>query len=139
MTIDPNPFAGPRSKTFDLSKDVAGAGADDERIRREHLVAETRIRSVSLLYVLGGATGALGVGTVVVVFVVGLLGGDRARSIGVGEVIIVGLGMGGVYAVILATGMAMRRFQSWARWSAVVWAGLGLLAFPLGTLVSSLV
>ena len=52
-----NPFAEPKAE---LDVRPQGDASDAERIRREHLSAETNIKSIGLLYTIGGGFGTLG-------------------------------------------------------------------------------
>ena len=101
-----------------------------EEIRKEHLKHEASIRSIGVLYYLGGA-GLLLVG----IFSVSLSGRGRggaetAASIFIAALLLI-LGAGQIW---VATGL--RRLKKWARIPTGILSGLGLLGFPLGTLIN---
>lgn len=127
---DPNPFAGPSVE------DVVAPPSpttDAERIRREHLTAETNIRSIGLLYIIGGAFGTLGAVAAVAGFVASLFRDDASDSdFALGILLLLFL----MYPAILWAGIALRRFRTWARWVAVVLSVFGLLGVPIGTIVA---
>ena len=98
-----------------------------ERIRKEHINHEASVKSVGLLYFLGG--GFLAVAGVCYLFALGI--SNRAEfgaAIGVLFIAVAG--------VQIWTGIGLRRLKSWARIPAGVLSGLGLLAVPIGTLIN---
>lgn len=122
-----NPYAPPESGIFDEATEP-----EFVRIRNEHLKHETSIKGVGLLYCIGGILGLAGM------LFVGLTmsGVGGGGSIGAGELLIL-MAIFAIYGTVLWIGIGLRRLQPWARIPAVVLAALGLLAFPLGTILSA--
>lgn len=117
---DYNPFQAPSTPL----EPIGVGGTDAELIRREHLTHEASVKSVGTLYAIGGILCL--VSAVVPAFVLGNQGAEIPE-------LAVGGGLG-VVMCILATGLY--RFQSWARYLAGVSSGIGLLAFPIGTIIN---
>jgi hypothetical protein len=113
-----NPYAAPAAPVEDV-----GANAEAEAIRREHLNHEASIKAVGFLYYLGG----------VLVTIAGLASlAGRPDSGGVGVAIgLVIVGIGQFFA-----GWGVRALTKWGRVLGCVLSGLGLLAFPIGTLIN---
>jgi hypothetical protein len=101
--------------------------SDSERIRKEHISHEASVKSVGFLYFLsalfvglagfGGVMAAVsssggGVGTPLAVFFIGLC------------------------AVQIWAGMGLRQLKGWARIPTGIISALGLLAFPVGTVIN---
>lgn len=129
MTAPFNPFETPAA-SLDVPLDLT---SEAERVRREHLPIESRIRSLGSLYILGGALA--GVPMLIFGFTTALssIGGGllpAAHEVGVL------LGMGAFWAGLFFMGLHLRRLRAWARWAAVALCSVGLLAVPMGTLVS---
>lgn len=118
VTVQDNPYAPPTAEVADIT----GADPEAEAIRREHIKHEASIRSVGILYYLGG----------VLMGLAAILFGFASTSIG--------MGLAGIYAVLallsLAVGYELRELKPWARIAAIVFAVIGLLGFPLGTLIN---
>lgn len=120
MTVQDNPYAPPTAEVADIT----GGDPEAEAIRREHIKHEASIRSVGILYYLGGVLMALAA----ILFVFGFASTSIA------------IGFAGIYAVLallsLAVGYELRALKPWARIAAIVFAVIGLLGFPLGTLIN---
>ena len=104
---------------------VSSPGA--EEMRNRYLKHEASVRSVGSLYYLGG-------GLLILAALGSVLGassgGDTAVSAIVGVILLV-LGAAQIW-----TAYGLRRLQSWARVPVGIMSGLGLLGFPLGTLIN---
>jgi hypothetical protein len=115
-----NPYAPPTAEVADIT----GADPEAEIIRREHIKHEASIKSVGILYYLGGAF----MGIAAVLFLFGLSNNS------------LGFGIAALYTVLallsLAVGHELRALKPWARIAAIVLSILGLLGFPLGTLIN---
>lgn len=108
------------------------SGSEMEAIRNEHIKHEASVKSVGILYLIGGAA-SLGLGVMAAVgvgFAPGGTGADAGLAVGLTAVFVV-LG-----AFQIAAGLALRRLRSWARVAAGILSGIGLLGFPFGTLIN---
>jgi hypothetical protein len=123
MSSQVNPYAPPTAEVADISS----ATSEAEAIRQEHIKHEASIRSISTLYFIGGFFLALAALTMIAL----PLFTERASF---------GVALGVIYVVLAALSIAMargiRRFEPWARTTAIVFACIGLLGFPLGTLLN---
>ena len=113
-----NPYAAPAARVDDI-----GGNPQAEAVRREHINHEASIKSVGVLYYLAG--GGLTVGSIA-----GLAGAPDA---GGGAVALLMLAFGVAW---LAAAWGLRALKSWARIVACVLSGIGLLGFPIGTLIN---
>jgi hypothetical protein len=118
-----NPYAPPRAHV----DDVGQSNSEAEEIRREHIKHETSVRSIGLLYYLsGGVMTVLGIGMLATLarsfdpFTVGML----AAYLGIG-------------VLMLFVAHGVRKLAPWARTASTVLAILGLLGFPVGTLINA--
>jgi len=110
----------PYSASIARVEDVEAAG-EAETIRRAHIQHEASIRSVGILYyVVGGAC------------VIGAAAGFLFLE---GRLLTV-LRFGVLGAVYLPVGWAIRALKRWGRNACAVLSVLGLLAFPVGTLIN---
>jgi hypothetical protein len=119
MSQAANPYAAPAAKVDDV-----GRNPEAEAVRKAHINHEASIRAVGALYYLGSA-----------LLVISAIGGLIAMSGGGGEVAMVAL------FVVLAVGMVfvgrgVRALRPWARIVGSVLAAIGLLGFPVGTLIN---
>jgi len=110
-----------------LREGVALDGAAEE-IRKAHISHEASVKSVGFLYLLGGAfilLASLGL----------MLAPNSAR-----DAQTFGLAFGVILAVLaglqIATGFALRKLRPWSRVAGGILSGIGLLGFPLGTLIN---
>ena len=113
-----SPYAAPTAKVEDVAADP-----EAEAIRREHINHEASIKSVGILYYLGG----VGVTMAGLVF---LFGAPRQGGILLALLLVV-LGVAQLFA-----GWGVRSFQQWARIIGCVLSAIGLLGFPFGTLIN---
>ena len=114
-----NPYAAPAAQVEDVAANPAA-----ESIRREHINHEASIRAVGFLYYLGAVA-------VTVSGIVTLSGGGDAEAIGTAVVLIV-IGVGQFFA-----GWGVRALTKWGRALGCLVSGLGLIAFPVGTLINA--
>jgi len=118
--MEQNPYAAPQSQVLQSS-------TSDEAIRREHINTEATIKSVGALYFLGALFLPLaGVFSIVE----GLKKNDTAQLVGGIFFLVVGIGQG-----FIAYGL--RRLRAWARIPTIIISCIGLLGFPLGTLINA--
>lgn len=131
MSFDPheNPYA---AKPVEQK-----AVSDVESIRRQHLSHEASIKSMGLLFMLAGVV-ALLVGLVYFVLIVSsFLLPNQARdteTLALLAVIATVAAAIGIFQLVVAIGL--RKLAPWAKIPAVALAGIGLLGFPLGTLIN---
>lgn len=112
-----NPYATPDSDPLATTSEV-------DKIRKDHLNHEASIKSIGILYLLSGP----------IFVVLGILPVFGGVSVDVLEVVLsitfVVLGLAQIW-----TGEKLRKLSSRARIPAAIFAGIGLLGFPLGTIV----
>ena len=129
-----NPFAAPASASSVLG--VAGDGSEFESIRRKHLNHEASIKSFGFLYYIGGALVLIGGLSVLTTTIFSLTANERHN--GVTLMLMV---LGGVYLLLgsfqIYTARSLRRLSAVGRGCATFFGVLGLLAFPIGTLISA--
>jgi hypothetical protein len=123
MAAAVNPYAPPRAHV----DDVAHANSEAEEIRQEHIKHETSVRSIGILYYLsGGLMCVLGV-----LLVAGFLSGRSDALLGGLTVVYSAIGV-----LMLFVARGVRQLKPWARTTTIVLAAIGLLGFPLGTLIN---
>lgn len=113
-----NPYSAPTAVVADADTD-----AEAESVRRTHIATETSLRAVGLLYFLG----ALGAGFA------GFASLHAEAPLGIAAV-----GLGAATAMA-AVGYGLRALKPWVRIPAILLAALGLLGFPIGTLINGYV
>ena len=96
-----------------------------ERIRLEHLAHEAAVRSIGSLYLL--AAFVLGVAAL-------LMLGQGARDAGL---LVAGIVYGAIAAASVALAVGLRRLSRWVRVPVGVLSGVGVLLFPIGTLINA--
>lgn len=129
-----NPFEVPASG-FDYPAVGFGATAGDaERIRTELISHEASIKSIGVLYLLGAALGTLaGIFlTLAGVWAMAQNGQQDAVFGLMAGVFITGLSLGQGFV-----GFGLRRLRAWTRIPVGILSGIGLLGFPLGTLINA--
>lgn len=119
MSTAANPYAAPAARVADI-----GANPQADAIRRAHINHETSIRSVGLLYYLGAVAVTLGG----LMMLIGISVRDDVWT----AVILLLLG-----AVQIFAGWGVRALQAWGRAVGSVLSVIGLLGFPVGTLINS--
>jgi len=121
-----NPYSVPKSAVADV-----GPEAEAEAVRQAHISTEASLRSVGLLYYLAFASCALGA-------IIGFATPGAATD-GVG----VGIGVAVVMLVLAlifaAMGYGLRGLKPWVRVPGIVLSIVGLLGFPVGTLINAYV
>ena len=144
MSDEVNPYAAPLAESESLEgSDISLAGA--EEIRRRHLKHEASVRSIGTLYYISAAF--WGVATIfVAVFHVGVLTLVALRAEAAGRppmdpigllLMFVGLALYCVLAVVsYFLGRGLRRLNPRMRMPVGILSAIGLLAFPLGTMIN---
>ena len=112
-----NPYAAPAAPVEDVS-----ANAEAEAIRKAHISHEASIKAVGLLYYLGGIG-------VTLAALAGLVGAKDA-SVAV-TLLLIGLGVGQFFA-----GWGVRALRPWGRIVGCILSAIGLIGFPIGTLIN---
>ncbi len=117
-------------KPVELQRLREGVAASDvEDIRNEHIKHEASVKSVGVLYFIGAFFMVL-LGGMILVAPSGPTGVETVMA---GGFIICAA------ALQFATGLALRRLKRWARIVAGIFSGVGLLGFPLGTIINGFI
>lgn len=124
MSSQPNPYAPPSAHV----EDVVDAGDSSAIIRQEHIKHEASVRSIGILYYLSGALTGFAALSIIAASFVGQAGGALTAGLGIAYL---ALSAGSVFL-----GRGIRSFRPWARITAIVLGFVGLLAFPVGTLIN---
>jgi hypothetical protein len=134
-TVDSvNPYAAPADAA--VISGPTGSGSEAEAIRRQYLKHEASIKSIGTLYMIGAV--------LLIPLSLFLIGGSvvamRTRQelgpLESGFGIVFGVVCAVLGAVQLALAIGLRRLRTWARWGATAFATIGLLGFPVGTLIN---
>lgn len=116
-----------------LQEGVPNASAESEAIRRAHLNHEASIKSWGFLQMVGGVI-TLAVGGFVVA---GILSDGIEASLSISGAFALGaVAYGGI---LLWLGIGLRKLRPGARIGSAILAGIGLLGFPVGTLINGYV
>jgi hypothetical protein len=119
-----NPYLPPNA----FVADVSTADSDAEAVRQEHIKHEASVRSIGVLYYIGGVMMVLGSLALIVAGFAVPQGGAVAGAMGV---------VYGAFAVLsIAVGRGLRQLRSWARTTTAVLSAIGLLGIPIGTLIN---
>lgn len=119
-----SPYAPPKAVVSDLP--AAGESAA-EQIRREHILHEVRLKSIGALYYLGCLfLGLSGLAAIVAM--------ASQPASGMVVILIMYLTFGAIFG---ALGYGFRRTRPWIKIPGAIVASLGLLAFPIGTLINA--
>ena len=115
---------------------LATASSQAEAIRQEHLSHEASIKSIGVLYLLAAVFLVPIGGWLLIMGLFGLSGNDMAAD---SPATLIGIGIFELALGLLQgyTGLALRQLKSWARHVAILFSGIGLLGFPIGTLISA--
>lgn len=126
--MEVNPYAPPQVTELSAPRSEL---AEAEAIRQAHIKVEATVKSVGTLYYLGAF---LVLCASLSFFSMPVNGRDGATGMVLMALVIVLIGLAqGVVAY------GLRRLRSWARWPAVVLSCIGLLGFPIGTLINALI
>jgi len=121
-----NPYAAPQN----LEPAPADALSDAHAVRKAHLGTEASIKSIGIIYYLG----ALGL-FVSFFFLPSSVSsdggvGDLGKAAGIGIVSLVPA------ALLIVVAAALRRLKPWAKFPVAIFSTLGLVGFPIGTLIN---
>jgi hypothetical protein len=132
MSETQNPYAAPKA-TIDHTE----VGADAERIRREHINIEASVKAIGRLYVLAGVlTLAAGV-----VLALAVILGDRTATGSTAILAALPSTLALVCVGVLqgATGYGLHQLRPWARVIGTILSVIGLIGFPVGTIIGAYV
>ena len=110
------------------------ADSDVDSIRKKYLSHEASVKSIGLLYWLGGIFLAL---MSIGYFVAGMIALANSQSIGPGiflSLLALFFGSFAVFQIFVA--QAIGKLKPWSRIASTVISCIGLLGFPLGTLIN---
>ena len=119
MNASANPYAAPTARVDDVP-----ASPEAEAIRRAHISHEASIKAVGILYYLGGAVSTLA-------GIAALVSASSEVESAVIMLLLLALGVGSLFA-----GWGVRALRPWARIVGCVLSAIGLLGFPIGTLIN---
>lgn len=126
-----NPY---RSSAMEATT-VHEADSEAEAIRRAHIKHEASIKSIGTLYMLGCIIIVIG-GLAAITFI--FMAGRQGGQAGAQELMLASF-VGLFYLVIGVlqgfTAFGLWQLKPWARWVSVVLSAIGLLGFPVGTLI----
>lgn len=126
--------SGQDSRSFNpyapvLETAVLGSQTDAEATRRLYLNHEASVKAIGFLFALGGFfLSILAIFQIAAVANMGMVGATEAIIVA------------SMFAVLgplqLSTGIALRKLKPWSRIVAAVFSAIGLIAFPIGTLIN---
>lgn len=126
-----NPYAAPTSQPMSHV-----GGSDPESIRKYYISHEASVKSIGTLYILGAFFGGLVTVGYGVMFFFALTSGRPQDQALLPMAVIAGLVCGTLSVVQGVTAFGLWKLKPWARITATVLSVIGLLGFPLGTLIS---
>ena len=125
-----NPYAAPES----VIAPIPVFNSDAEQIRQAHLSHEASVKSIGTLYYLGAVILLLGliVGAVPVIPLLGSMGASELALMLGGGLLMLAL-------IVLQWKLAVgiRQLRPWVRIPLIILSILGLIGFPVGTLISA--
>jgi hypothetical protein len=119
-----NPYQAP--ETFDIPQ---ARITDAEAIRETHLKTEASIKSIGILYWLAAIA--------LVITSLPLITAAAAQSEEGVTLLATGVGLLLVGILQFVVGFEIRKLKSWTRIAAGIMSGIGLLAFPIGTVINA--
>jgi hypothetical protein len=116
-----NPYAPPRAN-------LESAPCDSEAavVRRAHLNHEASIKAVGTLYLLGAAG----------LIIVAISGAAWQKSLSLPLALLFATLLAGLGGLQLWVGFGLRKLRPWTKIPAGIMSGLGLVSFPIGTLIN---
>lgn len=149
MASDPNPFSNPNPvNPYAPTQTAAGLGAagfgghgatEAEAIRNAHLSHEASIKSIGFLYLLGGTLGFFATAMYLVLGITSIANPGGIQNGDLGGVVLLALAvfMGALSTLQFLVGRGLRKLVPWSRIAGIIFSAIGLLGFPLGTLISA--
>jgi len=119
-----NPYQAPL--TFDIPESQL---SDAETIRQAHIKTEASIKSVGILYWLA----ALAVVIASIPIITAAIGHNDMTPLHLAT----GIGLLSLGILQLILGFEIRRLKGWARIAVGILSGIGLLGFPVGTIINA--
>jgi hypothetical protein len=120
-----NPYMPPSA----FVADVSTADSESDAIRSEHIRHESSVRSIGLLYYLAGSLCLIAGPALLIASLAGKAGPEA------GVLTFIGVLYSVFAALFLSVGRGLRQLRTWARTAGIVLSCIGLLGFPLGTLM----
>ncbi len=111
----------------------ADPSSQADEIRRQYLSHEASVKSIGVLYLLGAIFLVPAGLALMGMAVYGMITAD-AKIESAGFLMEVGIVALGVLQGM--TGLALRKLKSWARSVGILFSAIGLIGFPIGTLIS---
>ncbi len=121
--MEQNPYQAPKAEVREFMPGVSEAAV---RIREEHISHEASVRSIGVLYYIGAA----------VLLFTSLFQIFLMIQRPDGDIVVITVIFLGLSALYFWMGSAMRALKAKVRHVAGVFAVIGLLGFPLGTLIN---
>ncbi len=111
-------------------------GSDPESIRKYYISHEASVKSIGTLYMLGAFFGGLATIIYVLAFIGAMTSNDPQQQAIMPLMFVLTLVMGAISVTQAFTSVGLWRLRPWARITATVLAAIGLLFFPLGTIIN---
>jgi hypothetical protein len=124
MSESLNPYATPRAVVAD-----EGVGSQAEAVREEHIEHEASVKSAGVLFILGGLFSLVAASGMIVSSAA--VAEDRPGFLVLSVMVAL------LAVTYIAMGWGLRMLRTWARRPAVGLAVIGLLGFPIGTLINA--
>ena len=123
---NPNPYAPGVVQKKEILSEV-------EQRRQKYLNHEASVKSIGILFIIGGLFGIAGGSSLYsTMSILPSLRDSLIPMFACGIAIVIAVGL-------LAVGFGLRKLKGWSRIPAAVFAGIGLLSFPMGTVINSYV
>lgn len=120
-----NPYQAPQ----DLSNSGIPVISSAEEIRRAHIKHEASVKSIGLLYYLGGFF-------LIIAMIASLRNAFSGATQGILAILIpIALVAIGIFQII--TAFHLRKLRPWSRIAAIVLSAIGLIGFPIGTIINA--
>lgn len=123
--MEQNPYQAPSSEITNPT----AANADAEAIRKEYINHETNVKSIGTLYFLGGLI-------FIMVFLV-MLTSDESRFGKMKDQLQLTVIGGALVVLLFGLGFGLRNLKRWVRIPTILLAAIGLLGFPIGTIINA--
>lgn len=133
--MDPNPYAV-ETTAYLAPQELT----DAESIRKRYLAHEASVKSIGALYILGGGFSLL----LSMFYIVGGISwlassasSQNNQTAMASVMVVLGLVFLAMGSLQLWLGIGVRKLKPYARIGAAILSGIGLIGFPIGTLVSA--